>query len=517
MSVQDPCSFFFKMLASCSAPYVAQSSYYQLFTEYTPNNKLKSNFVKMAKENSKINLLLSTILRDTVHDVFLKPSIVPDHAPKSVMELINQVHRDGFYLLRCRASLVIFLRDQDELIDNERNGISALEKLCSQLYSIKSSENLNYYISDEEFNLRPFVALTFIDFFPLIQKLLLKNIIIFFNNLDQLSGNTNKFIDLSSFKNLFMLELLKILRYGNVTKGDYHPKILQSIFIKENADLVSEEEQAKRTIKTIITDKTGINPDPTANFVEIINHPNVGDLIQSIGFDINVFCFQIKQQYIKFYNIVDDDDNELLVNNIISNGNPSRQETVLSNLLNEICLSMLNSCFHGKCLILTDDYDAKIVIDFQQINSLDKYFTIPILSLVGLSTKTFLEVLMKISDPDTVATSLNSGFVHWSKLKLVFQSISFNENYQFGRIIVCQSGLRRDDNSPTKRMYLEPHASIEIFPNGCLDSGTYDSDSTLLISVQNGKMKRVPFEEFIVGDTSATTDIVGTFLIQVVS
>lgn len=525
--------------------YSAKSLYYQWCTDYCANNKLKTDFLRIVRDRQehrepngeRIGVVLQLILRDVTSDVFLKPLVSyqePDLAPRSVMELTNLVNREGFYLLLTQSSITIFLRNQSEY-DNQRNGGTALRNLCDQLsqvpdLNIYKDRHVKYFLSNvEDFSLLEFKKPTFLDFFLITQKLISNTMVVFLKNLSLLNRDTENSISLASFKKLFLSKLLETLRYGNVARGQHDPKLLRSIFHHPTADLAMEE-SVKRSIQKIIEDTTGIDPTQTRHFSEIINYADPQKLINNFGFDFNLFCLQTNDIYFVANlakQTIDCQETSAPRGSCKQfenfNDNPKPEQLALNDFLNEICLRMLASSFHDACLVIVDFEEKTKVIDFQQImnsqlSSLDKHCSLQSL-YIGLSTKSFLELLFEVFSRDEVMVFLSSGCVEWKKLRAMLIKLIAMSGFQFEKILVCEDGLVKDnptaDGPPNTTIYrLQDTARVELIPQGHLKLQSYDSQTTLLISIESGKWRRVAFDEFVVDDTSNTTNIDNDFVIH---
>jgi hypothetical protein len=353
-----------------------------------------------------------------------------------------------------------------------------------------------------------------------------------------LERDTDNSISLTAFKKLFIFKLLETLRYGNVTRGkSFDPKLFSSIFSQRSSADLALQESIKRSIQMKIEETTHIDPTKTSHFSEIMNYADAQQLISNLGFDLNLFCLQAQENDNKSYfesNLVEhtiscqetstprrgsfkqfEDFNGIT---IVPNDNPTPEQLALNDFLNEICLRMLDSCFHDACFVLVDLRDRTQVIDFQQIVnyqlSLDKHCSLQSLS-VGLSTKNFLELLFEISSQEDVRVFLSSGCIEWRKLRAMFLKLTAVSGFQFDRILVCQDGLVSEAAGSNIKVYrLQDTARVELFPQGPLALQSYDSQTTLLISVQNGKMRRVMFGELVIDGIANTTNIDDDFVIH---
>jgi hypothetical protein len=293
--------------------YLAVSAYYKQ-RGYAINNKFKSNLIQITETKidacwENIGELLSVILDGCGAEFFLKPMKNEKNSPKNLLQLINIVNRDGYYLLLSQASLTIFLRSQNDTNDNLRNGKDALRNLCQDLLDLFASEIMSsdhqFFLSNvENFSVKQLSKHSYLNFSGITQSLIKNNVTILLNHLDKLPRGEEQvshedLVSLIRFKDLFLLKILEILNYGNLNRrNDFDETLRSSDFYQDDdcCDGDSHHDLLKMKIMRQIYQITGHQSNQRNHWEEIVNFLNPADLITSLGFNnsLNPYDWQLE-------------------------------------------------------------------------------------------------------------------------------------------------------------------------------------------------------------------------------
>jgi hypothetical protein len=578
--------------------YLAVSAYYQQ-RGYAINNKFKSNLLLIAKEKidacwESIDELLSHILLECGSEFFLKPLKDEKRSPKNLFQLINTVNRDGYYILLSQTSLTIFLRN--EIHDTLRNGKDALRNLCRELLDLFASEIMlttehKLFLSNvEDFHVKQVTSHSFINFYGITQSLIKNNVTILLSNLEKLPKGEDPMIhehlvSLVNFKDLFLLKILDILNYGNMNqRTDFDETLKSSDFYEDCRDDFNQTD-IKMEIMRKIYQVTGQQTNRSDHLNEIVHFENPADLISSLGLNnsLNPFDWQLENftDLDAGYSLFTTSDilkmNAIQVTETQELGNISGSEweeksaideeavRQLEMFFKEVCLSLFDSCFHDTCLILTTDCEKKIVIDFNQLNHyqlrIDNHSALKTLTFLRsetaaagaattgaaatgpatgrlITTKSFLEMLLEISDEQTMKTFLKTGCVVWRVIGPMIDQIAQSTGKKF---LVIENGLERCKRETERDSLLEAEAQeadvdelvsedssssflvtgsqFEVFPKteewlkgdpilSC------DDPPVLLISIHSGKMRAIEFSSLRIHDNSSPAGISPYFVIH---